>query len=177
MPHRLAQKLILSLTVIVLVIAAVAGLINVRNQERQLLNSMILGAHILNYTVQAEARGLILHTSIAVGYGVPWRTVHQLLIRAAEGTDGILTAPEPFVLQTSLNDFHITYEINAFTNRPSEMEGIVAKMHERIQDEFNRAGVEILSPAYLSLRDGNTVTPKQNRTEDTKEPWFTLPRP
>ena len=48
MPRRLAQKLILSLTVIVVVIAAVAGLINVQNQERQLLNSMILGADQLS---------------------------------------------------------------------------------------------------------------------------------
>ena len=81
-------------------------------------------------------------------------------------------------LQTSLGDSYITYEINAFTNRPSEMERIVARMHERIQDEFNRAAVELLSPAYLSLRDGNTVTVrKQSRAEDTKEPWFTLPRP
>jgi small-conductance mechanosensitive channel len=155
----------------------VTRLRTVKNVEIILPNSMILGAHILNYTVQAEARGLILHTSVTLGYDVPWRAAHELLIRAAKGTDGILTAPEPFVLQTSLNDSHITYEINAFTNRPSEMECIVARMHERIQDEFNRAGVEILSPAYLSLRDGNPVTiPKQNRTEDTKESWFTLPR-
>ena len=155
----------------------VTRLRTVKNVEIILPNSMILGAHILNYTVQAEARGLILHTSVTVGYDAPWRAVHKLLIRAAEGTDGILTTPEPFVLQTSLNDSHVTYEINAFTNRPSEMEGIVARMHERIQDEFNRAGVELLSPAYVSLRDGNTVTiPKQSRTEGTKESWFTLPR-
>jgi small-conductance mechanosensitive channel len=154
----------------------VTRLRTVKNVEIILPNSMILGAHILNYTVQAEARGLILHTSVTLGYDVPWRTVHQLLIRAAEGTDGILTTPEPFVLQTSLNDSHITYEINAFTNRPSDMEAILARMHERIQDEFNRAGVEILSPAYLSLRDGNTATiPKQNRAEDTQDSWFKLP--
>ena len=128
--------------------------------------------------MQAEARGLILHTSVTLGYDVPWRDRTPAIIRAAEVRTAFLTTPEPFVLQTSLGDSYITYEINAFTNRPSEMEGIVAKMHERIQDEFNRAGVEILSPAYLSLRDGNTATiPKQHRTEDTKESWFTLPRP
>jgi small-conductance mechanosensitive channel len=155
----------------------VTRLRTVKNVEIILPNSMILGAHILNYTVQAEARGLILHTSVTVGYDAPWRAVHNLLIRAAEGTDGILTTPEPFVLQTSLGDSYVTYEINAFTNRPSEMEWIVASMHERIQDEFSRAGVELLSPAYVSLRDGNTAAiPKQSRTEGTQEPWFTLPR-
>ena len=81
------------------------------------------------------------------------------------------------MLQTSLNDSHVTYEINAFTNRPGEMEAILGKMHEGIQDEFNRAGVEILSPAYLSLRDGNALTtPKQDRTEDPKDAWLALPR-
>jgi len=155
----------------------VTRLRTVKNVEIILPNSMILGAHILNYTVQAEARGLILHTSVTVGYNAPWRAVHNLLIRAANGTDGILTTPDPFVLQTSLGDSYVTYEINAFTNRPSEMERILARMHERIQDEFNRAGVELLSPAYVSLRDGNTVAiPKESRTEDTREPWFTLPR-
>jgi small-conductance mechanosensitive channel len=155
----------------------VTRLRTVKNVEIILPNSMILGAHILNYSVQAQARGLILHTSVTIGYDAPWRTVHQLLIRAAESTDGVLSAPEPFVLQTSLNDSHVTYEINAFTNRPGEMEGILGRIHERIQDEFNRAGVEILSPAYLSLRDGNAVTiPKQGRTEDTKDAWLALPR-
>lgn len=155
----------------------VTRLRTVKNVEIILPNSMILGAHILNYSVQAQARGLILHTSVTIGYDAPWRTVHQLLIRAAESTDGVLSAPEPFVLQTSLNDSHVTYEINAFTNRPGEMEGILGRIHERIQDEFNRAGVEILSPAYLCLRDGNAVTtPKQGRTEDTKDAWLALPR-
>src|SRR5436309_3326253 len=42
-PRRLAQKLILSLTAIVIIIAALSGFINVNTEERQLVNSMILG--------------------------------------------------------------------------------------------------------------------------------------
>ncbi|MDD5543091.1 MAG: ATP-binding protein [Acidobacteriia bacterium] len=48
MPKRLVQKLILALTILVVVVEGVAGLINMRTQERQLLNAMILGADQLS---------------------------------------------------------------------------------------------------------------------------------
>jgi hypothetical protein len=44
MPRRLARKLILSITVIVLIVAAVSGLVNVKTEEKQLLNTVLLGA-------------------------------------------------------------------------------------------------------------------------------------
>jgi len=44
MPRRLARKLILSITVIVLIVAAVSGLVNVTTEEKQLLNTVLLGA-------------------------------------------------------------------------------------------------------------------------------------
>jgi len=48
MPRRLGRKLILSITVIVIVVAAVSGLVNVKTEEKQLLNTMILGADQLS---------------------------------------------------------------------------------------------------------------------------------
>ena len=44
MPRRLGQKLILSITVIVLIVAGVSGLVNIKTQEAQLLNTVLLGA-------------------------------------------------------------------------------------------------------------------------------------
>jgi two-component system NtrC family sensor kinase len=44
MPRRLGRKLMLSITVIVIIVAAVSGLVNVTTEEQQLLNTMILGA-------------------------------------------------------------------------------------------------------------------------------------
>jgi hypothetical protein len=35
---------------------------------------------------------------------------------------------------------------------------IKSDLHQNIQDEFNRSGVEIMSPHYRSERDGNPVT-------------------
>lgn len=48
MPRRLARKLIYSITVIVIIVAAVSGLVNVKSEERQLLNVMVLGADQLS---------------------------------------------------------------------------------------------------------------------------------
>jgi len=121
-------------------------------------NSAIMTGHLVNYSTKAREEGVILHTSVTIGYDAPWRTVHQLLVDAALKTPSIVPDPAPFVLQTSLNDFFVTYEINAYTQRPDRMAKIYAELHENIQDSFNAAGVEIMSPHYTSLRDGNADT-------------------
>jgi len=95
---------------------------------------------------------------VTIGYESPWRTVHELLIDAARRTPGILARPEPFVLQRSLNDYHITYQLNARTHEASRQEQIYSQLHQNIQDVFAQGGVEIMSPQYSSLRDGNRIT-------------------
>ncbi|HVV55846.1 MAG TPA: hypothetical protein VHC47_10995, partial [Mucilaginibacter sp.] len=117
--------------------------------------------------------GLILHTSVTIGYDAPWHTVHQLLISAALATEGVLKKPEPFVLQTDLNDFNITYQINAYTNAANKMAVTYSKLHQNIQDKFNEAGVEIMSPHYTSLRDGNAIQiPDDYKPKGYKKPGF-----
>ena len=76
-------------------------------------NSLILTTQVLNYTTLAAERGLVAHSSVTIGYDAPWRRVHELLIAAALRTEGVLTDPPPYVLQTALNDFSVSYEINA----------------------------------------------------------------
>ena len=130
----------------------------VKNVEITLPNSTVLSGAILNFSAAAKDSALILHTSITIGYDAPWRRVHELLISAAKATDYILENPPPFVLQTALNDFYVSYQINAYTDRPHEMARIYSDLHQNIQDKFNEGGVEIMSPHYSQLRDGNTVT-------------------
>jgi small-conductance mechanosensitive channel len=144
-----------------------------KNVEVTIPNSAILGTQILNYSAMATGQGLILHSTVTIGYDVPWRQVHELLIEAALATEGVLPEPRPFVLQTALNDFHISYEINAHTNRPNEMMRVYSALHANIQESFNRAGVEIMSPTFLALRDGNTVTiPPAHLPQDYQPPAF-----
>ena len=127
----------------------------IKNEDVTVPNSMVLGAHIVNYSGQAKEEGLILHTAVTIGYDAPWRTVHELLIEAARKTPRLLMTPAPFVLQTALNDFYVTYELNAHTDDPQQMVNTYSALHRNIQDTFNEAGVEIMSPHYTQLRDGN----------------------
>jgi len=126
----------------------------IKNVEVTLSNKQILDSPIVNYSTEARTRGLILHTAVTIGYDAPWRTIHRLLTEAALKTEDIQREPAPFVLQTALNDFYVSYELNAYTDQPSRMADIYSQLHQNIQDSFNEAGVEIMSPHYTQLRDG-----------------------
>lgn len=130
----------------------------IKNVEVTIPNGAVLAAQVLNYTRLASDVGLVLHTTVTIGYDAPWRTVHDLLTGAAQRTPEILTSPAPFVLQTSLDDFFVSYELNASTARADLMATTMSLLHENIQDSFNEGGVEIMSPHYRSLRDGNAIT-------------------
>lgn len=118
-------------------------------------NAKVLNNHITNYSAISEESGLILNTTVTIGYDAPWRQVHRLLTGAADATPGVLKDPEPFVFQTSLDDYYVSYELNAYTDQPLRMAEIYSELHQNIQDKFNESGIEIMSPAYSALRDGN----------------------
>ena len=145
----------------------------IKNEHVTIPNSIALNNSMTNYCRTANTSGLILHTSVTIGYDAPWRTVHELLIGAARATPGLLQEPSPFVWQTALNDFYVTYEINAYTATPHDMVDIYAALHARIQDTFYAAGVEIMSPHFAAVRDGNTVAiPEANRPAGYRAPRF-----
>jgi small-conductance mechanosensitive channel len=147
----------------------------IKNVDISIPNAMVLSTHIVNYSSSAEDAGLILHTSVTIGYDAPWSKVHELLIEAARAIEDILPDPSPFVLQTSLDDFYVTYELNAYTNRPNRMAQIYSSLHQKIQDRFNEAGVEIMSPHYNAVRDGNTVAiPEKYWPKDYSAPPFQI---
>ncbi len=136
-------------------------------------NAAILNSHILNYSTSARAVGLIVHSSVTIGYDTPWRQVHELLIAAAEATLGTLNHPRPFVFQTALNDFYVSYQINVYTADANHMDDIASALHQNIQDQFNAAGLEIMSPHYASLREGNTIAiPEANQPPGYRPPSF-----
>jgi small-conductance mechanosensitive channel len=122
-------------------------------------NGTILSTQVTNFSQEVrEGEGLILNTSITIGYDAPWERVHALLIEAAHKTKNLFKSPPPFVLQTALNDFYVTYELNAYTDTPEIMPRIYGELHQNIQNAFNEAGVEIMSPHYTQIRDGSHTT-------------------
>ena len=146
---------------------------SVARRLERIANDVVLAGAIVNYTKLAAAHGTILHTSVTIGDDAPWRQVHDLLRTAARRTDLVLAAPKPFVLQTSLDDSYVSYQINVYTGRPERMLDIYSWLHANIHDAFNKAGVEIMSPSYAALRDGNAITiPKAHRPEGYEAPGF-----
>jgi small-conductance mechanosensitive channel len=145
----------------------------IKNVEITIANSMVLGSHIINFSASARHQGLILHTEVTIGYDAPWRTVHELLISAALDTENVLTEPRPFVFQTALDDFYVHYELNAYTDQPGRMARTYSDLHTQIQEKFNEAGVEIMSPHYATVRDGNRIAiPDAYVTKDYVAPSF-----
>ncbi|MBI3897175.1 MAG: mechanosensitive ion channel family protein [Gammaproteobacteria bacterium] len=138
-------------------------------------NSIMLANHIINYSSEAHGRGLILPTTVTIGYDVPWRKVHDLLLDAARDTEHVLQDPTPFVLQTSLDDFYVSYQLNAYTREAQKKSTIYSALHQHIQDRFHHAGVEILSPHYTALRSGNAVAmPPEHLPADYVAPPFII---
>jgi small-conductance mechanosensitive channel len=147
----------------------------IKNEDVNIPNSTILTGQTVNYSSAVKRRGLILHTTVTIGYNAPWKTVHKLLIDAAGQTEGLLKDPAPFVLQTSLDDYYVSYQINAYTDQPQKMAGIYSELHQQIQDQFNQAGVEIMSPQYNAVRDGNhTTIPVSYLGKDYSAPAFSI---
>ncbi len=127
----------------------------IKNVVITIPNGMVLNNQIINFSAPTTDEGLILNTTVTIGYDVPWRQVHDLLVNAALETRAIMKAPQPFVFQTSLDDYYVSYELNAYTKLPEQMAATYSELHQNIQDHFHGAGVEIMSPGYTAFRDGN----------------------
>jgi small-conductance mechanosensitive channel len=137
-----------------------------KNEEVIVPNSLILSNNIVNYSsILVSTKGIILHTTVGIGYETPWRQVEGMLKLAAERTEGILMDPPPYVLQKGLGDFAVNYELNVFCNDPINMLKHYTALHRNILDVFNENQVQIMTPAYKGDPDQPKIVPK--------EQWFT----
>jgi small-conductance mechanosensitive channel len=130
----------------------------VKNEEVTIPNAIVLAGNITDYSSYARAGNLILHTKLSIGYDVPWKKVSELLVSAALNSHGVNQNKPPFVNITELLDHSVVYELNVFTDSPDSMPMTYAELHKNILDCFAEAGVEIMSPTYNAIRDGNTST-------------------
>ena len=129
-----------------------------KNEVVTVPNSFVMSSHTVNYSTSAREYGLIIHSEVSIGYDIPWRKVNELLIDAALNTPGVVDDPRPFVLETSLSDWYPVYQVNAYIKEADKMPQIYSNLHQNIQDKFNEAGIEIMSPHYMAMRDGNETT-------------------
>ena len=141
-----------------------------KNEIVTVPNSFVMSSLTTNYSSSAQEYGLIIHSDVTFGYEVPWQQVHQILIKAAIATPHIEAEPLPFVLQTKLDDWYVVYQINAYTRHPEKMALIYSQLHQNIQDLFNEAGIEIMSPHFMGVRQANQVfMPDEYLRKDEKK--------
>lgn len=145
----------------------VTHLRTVKNEEVVIPNSVILNSEVMNYSSLAKDNGLILHTTVGIGYEVPWRQVEAMLLLAAKKTPGLITSRDPFVLQTALGDFAINYELNVFIDKPDKMASLYSALHRNIVDVFNEYGIAIMTPSYESDPEEPKLVPKDD--------WYAAP--
>lgn len=155
--------------------ALVTRIRTIKNEDITVPNANILTTNTINYSSNTGPgqKGLILHTTVTIGYTVPWKAMHEALINAALRTTFVLSDPQPFVFQTALNDFFVSYQINVYTQHANKQFDIYSELHKNIQDCCNEAGIEILSPHYQAMRDGNAMAiPENYLSKDYKSPGF-----
>jgi len=129
----------------------------IKNIDITIPNGLVMSNHIINFSAQARAEGILLHTTITIGYDVPWRRVEEALLEAARATEGILETPPPFVWQTALDDFYVHYELNASTREARKMGAVYSSLHRNVLERCHAAGIEIASPHLSAVRDGNQI--------------------
>jgi small-conductance mechanosensitive channel len=138
-----------------------------RGEEVTIPNAVIVSHTVTNYTRHAEADGVFVPTSISIGYDVPWRQVHALLMQAAVRTPGVRSHPQPLVRQTQLGDFAVTYTLLVSLDRPHQRAAVLTAVHASILDAFNEHGVQIMSPAYEADPAAPKIVPRDR--------WFDTP--
>ena len=143
----------------------VTRLKTIKNEEIVIPNSNVLSTNVINYSTHAKDNGLILHSTVGIGYETPWRQVEGILKLAADRTEGVLKEPAPFVLQKTLGDFAVNYEINVYIKDVSNRSRIYTYLHQNILDLFNENNIQIMTPAY----EGDPEVPKVV----PKDQWFT----
>jgi small-conductance mechanosensitive channel len=139
----------------------------VRREEVAIPNAVLVGTATTNYTSLAGSDGPLVTTAVTIGYDAPWRQVHALLELAASRTPGIRKTPEPRVLQRGLSDYYVEYQLLAHLERAEDRFEVLSALHANIQDAFNEAGVQIMSPHYVMQPPEPVVVPK--------EKWFAKP--
>ncbi len=129
---------------------------SLKNELISVPNAQMLNSEVINYSTKIDGRGLMVHTTVGIGYDEPQEKVEALLLEALSRTHYIKKTPPPFVLRTGLGDFAVNYQVNGFTTRGEYMQKILSELHSHILDVFAENGVQIMSPHY----EGDPEIPK-----------------
>ena len=131
-------------------------------EELSLPNSLVMSNVTRNFSRATTGPGFMIDITVTIGYDTPWRQVHAMLIQAATATPGVINEPPPRVYQTKLSDFYPEYHLvcqATNTDQHYRIE-VLSALHANVQDEFNRNGVQIMSPHYLGDPGSAKIVPE-----------------
>jgi small-conductance mechanosensitive channel len=131
----------------------------IEGQEVTIPNSVLVGTSTVNFTRLGHPDGMVVSSTVTIGYDASWRQVHALLLRAADRTPNIRKHPAPYVLQRQLSDFYVEYTLIARLEDEKRRIESLSDLHSQIQDAFNEFGVQIMSPHYMVQPDASVVVP------------------
>jgi small-conductance mechanosensitive channel len=135
--------------------------VTMRGEEVTIPNNVVVGGPVRNFSRLSRDKGPLVATDVSIGYDAPWRQVHALLLEAAARTPGLRKDSAPFVLQSKLGDFYVSYDLIARLENPIDRPQVLSVLHGNIQDAFNAAGVQIMSPHFMAQPKEPVVVPKQ----------------
>lgn len=133
----------------------------VEGQEVTLPHSVLVTTPTTNFTRLGHADGMIVNSTVTIGYDAPWRQVHALLELAADRTANIRKAPKPYVVQRQLSDFYAEYTLVAHLENEKLRVPTLSSLHAAIQDAFNEFDVQIMSPHYMLPPNRPIVVPRE----------------
>jgi small-conductance mechanosensitive channel len=119
-----------------------------KNEMISIPNAQLLNSEVVNYSQRIDGQGLIVHTTVGIGYDEHHRKIEALLLEAARLTEGVKKSPPPFVLRKELGDFAVTYEINGHAARNAHIPRLLSDLRANVLDVMHAAGVQIMSPHY-----------------------------
>ncbi|WP_254447872.1 mechanosensitive ion channel family protein [Ruegeria arenilitoris] len=123
---------------------------SIKNELISIPNAQLMNSDVVNFSKKTDGNGLLLHTTVGIGYEEQPEKVEAMLVEAANRTKGIKAKPEPFVLWTALADYAINYQINGYTTRGSIIPKIKSDLHRNIVAVFNENNVQIMTPSYIA---------------------------
>ena len=145
------------------------------NEAITIPNGKVLGGDVVNLSAAAREDGLALLIPAGIGYDTDWRQVHELMEKAALETEGIEADPKPFVMQTELDSYAVSYLLVARTMEPKRKRLIESALRQNVLDLFNEAGIEIMTPSVAAVRDANQpAIPESFDPQPSQFPGFKL---
>lgn len=142
----------------------------IEGQEVTIPNSVLVNTPTVNFTRLGDPDGMVMSSTVTIGYDAPWRQVHALLLRAADRTPNVRKHPAPYVLQRQLSDFYVEYTLIARLEDERSRIETLSDLHAQIQDRFNEFGVQIMSPHYMVQPEGYVVVPPEKWHRPPSEP-------